>query len=169
MRGTSATKFALKPSGKLVFAIEHYFTHDFPFPVQWCETNTLDLDAMIPGIVSALMRAGPILQQVQKAEQEAAEEEGHQRKDANRWRAFTELAAHLETVCPIRRCIEALECGDIDGSKFIGDRSLPEWFAWARFQLEKSNLLSAGADQIFDEIAKVTEVGGRKSRAGFSD
>ena len=158
MRGTGATRFALKPSGKLVFAIEHYFNKDFPFPVQWCETSTLDLDAMIPGIVSALMGAGQSLQQVQNAELEAAEEEGRQRRDANRWKAFTELAEHLETVCRIGRFVEALERGAVDGSKVIGDRPISEWFEWAKFKLEKSNPLSVGAEQIFDEIAKTTEV-----------
>ncbi|MDH4980942.1 hypothetical protein [Hyphomicrobium sp. D-2] len=158
----------LEPTGNLVFAIEEYFRPDEGIRKEWLETQTRRLEGCVPEIVANILLAGPAL--VKKREEREAEqrqyreaerlrqiEQARQRKNRNQWRALVEQAEHFETAVKVRNLIAALETTAADPSLMIGERSLPEWIAWAKQYLDSFDPLSRGAEEIFGDISKVTD------------
>lgn len=153
----------LKPTGLFTFTIDSFLGIQSPIRREWRETSRNRLDEVMPDIASAILQAGPVLVALRRQadEQEKAQlererlrknEEDRRRSDQNRWQAFLSLAARFEQASRLRSFLMVLENDVGDVTSTVGDRTITEWFTWAKNHLEALNPLNAGANELFETM-----------------
>jgi hypothetical protein len=152
-----------KSSGFLRVTITTYLPGKQP---QWIETPEKKIAEWIPEIVGAIIRAGPILvEQLREQEDRARryrEEEARRYErqrlkeiDERRWTQFRagaadweERAGLLAFVAELQRRLEA------EGDTKVGDRQLAEWIAWAQEKIDALDPFRRGLYGLFESIAR---------------
>jgi hypothetical protein len=154
--------------GKLVFSIQHSFSREDQIQVEWSEKTLGPLENEVPGIVAALLQAGPALAR-QRTESEGrrsewqAEQLEHQReeeivrKDRARLKALIAIAERHRTAAVLRDLITAMERRSTDSASIVGDRSIGAWMDWARQQLDDFDPMARDIQTVFQEVAKAAE------------
>ncbi|MBG0811929.1 hypothetical protein IY145_21510 [Methylosinus sp. H3A] len=165
--GDNGWKKELAPTGWLVFEIK---TWPWPagLPHQWLESEKQPMEGMLPDILATFVAAGPLLVQ-QRKDREAAERERHlaekrryeeqqrRKRDANRWRKFRELAQDWRELATARDFLMALRSVATDSSVEIDGRCVEEWIAWAEEWLQRADPTANGVDDVFKQVADVSD------------
>ncbi|WP_157644240.1 hypothetical protein [Bradyrhizobium sp. WSM2793] len=164
--GNRDWKQELVPTGRLVFEIKTYLPSGLK--CQWLETDTQQLEGMLPDIVAVFVAAGPLLVR-QRQEREAAErerqlaerrryeEQQRRKRDANRWRYFREIAEDWSDLAAVRDFLSTLRSMDIDRSIEVDGRSVGDWLMWAEDWLQRADPTASGPEDLFRRIAEIKE------------
>lgn len=156
------------PTGKLRFSFDHYFPKESGIRRNFLESQSRPMGVLVPAILRAVSLAGPWLLKESLAREEQRrrnaelariqeQERSRRKRETIRWHALIEIADQLETISVAARLIDELERTITDPSKLLGDRTGPEWIAWARKRLEAYDPLKGGADKVFNLLARLTE------------
>lgn len=154
----------LQPCGLFAFSIKTLV----PLRQEWIERKDKTMEGFLPEIVSTLIAAGPILDNLTKkrieeqhrrqaAELKAYDEQQKRKREENRWRCFTMIAKQWRDVNLAREFVAAIRSdpkafdGEIDG------RTLENWLAWAETRISQSDPLLIGSNAVFNTVAKVNE------------
>jgi hypothetical protein len=162
--GTFGASHDLKPSGKLHFVFRGYHGSDSPRRCNWRDTETQDLEALTPNIISTLLAAGEALTlhrlreiQLDRARNEAErlrrEEETRRQTDQKLWTSFIALADRADVANRIRRFLSMLENSSENFSTLIQGRSVLEWLSWANDHLAQFESNSHSPTRVFAELA----------------
>jgi hypothetical protein len=158
-------KSGLDSSGFLRVSITTYLGRK----AEWIETEKTKIGHLLPNVVSAIIAAGPILEEMKRESEErqrrAREEEARRyeaRKlreiDEKRWNKFREYAVNWDEGERLLAFLTEVEARlAMEENVAISDRSLSEWVEWARAKVETLNPFNAGAAGVFQNIAKVTQ------------
>lgn len=151
---TEHCKSGLDSSGFLRLSIMTYLESRRP---EWVETQKVKIAQLIPTFVGAIMAAGPILEKRKRERQE--QEKRHHEEEARRyearrlreinekrWNKFREYAVNWDERQILLKLLAEIEARLADEADIaIGDRTLREWFEWAKANAEALNPFSAGA------------------------
>jgi hypothetical protein len=163
---TERCKSGLDSSGFLRVSITTYLQGR---KAEWVETEKIKIGQLLPNVVSAIMAAGPILEEMKREREEREkrhrEEEARRyevRKlreiDEKRWNKFREYAVNWDERERLLAFLTEVETRfAIEENVSISDLSLSEWVEWARTKAETLNPFSAGVTGVFQTIAKVTQ------------
>lgn len=161
--GTLGATHDLKPSGKLHLMFQGFHSPDSSRRWNWRDTETQDLEALTPEIISTLLAAGEALtlyrlreDKLDRARKEAErlqrEEETRRQLDRRLWASFMALAERMDTVTRVKGFLACLEASSDDRSSLIGDRSLLEWLAWANAHLAEFESYNRSPTRVFEEL-----------------
>lgn len=150
-------------TGELIFSLKTHLVDGAKY--EWRD-GAQTLEAQLPGIISLLLLAGPILKerrrQREEAERKRREEERRRyeaeearKTDQNQWRRFVEIAEHWRDLEVARQFLSALEAKSAGEAYTVKDRSMADWLSWARKRADASDPLLMGAQRIFADIAQI--------------
>ena len=163
--GQNDWKQELVPTGFLVVEIRTYLDG---LPRQWIENEKKPMEAMLPRILATFLAAGPLLVQERiereaakqlriQAEQRREAERRERKRDANRWRHFSQMADSWQKLGAIRAFIEMLKSMKADPSIHIDGRSIGDWIAWAEDWLHRADPTANGSEGVFKQIAEIND------------
>ncbi|CAN1721057.1 putative bacteriophage tail protein [Hyphomicrobium sp. 1Nfss2.1] len=152
-----------KSTGQMIFRIVNVKHSDIGTNPEWDEGKIGPLRTNVKAIADALVLAGRV---VVRRELERQEREKHsERREADRRlqeqnamiaarckRALMSAADNYQMAISLRALIAELEKKAIDGSDVVGNRSIPQWLAWARQQTDSIDPLSKELVSFFEEI-----------------
>lgn len=156
----------LESSGFLRVSITTYLDGRHP---QWIETQKKKIGDMLPEIISTIMAAGPILEQMKREREEREKryrEEETRRYEAQRlreiddkrWQKFRQFAANWEERERLLSFIAEIENRRSDeGDVTVAGGPLSNWIAWAKERVEALDPFRHGPTAMFETISKVSQ------------
>lgn len=156
----------LESSGYLRVGITTYLPG---LQTQWVETSKAMMRQLLPDIVTGIMAAGPVLEQMKREREEQQkryqEQETHRLEarrlreiDEKRWGRFREFSVIWDERKILLAFLAELEARLAnEGDVAVADRPLSEWVAWAKTKTEAFDPFRAGAAELFQTIARVTQ------------
>lgn len=158
-------KTELVGTGCLVFAIKSYLVGNLR--KEWLEKAGKPIESMLAEIAATFLATGPLLKEQAKrraeeaeryaAEQRRREEERRlQQENRNRVRRLVEISGAWRDFEIAREFLNELEQWDYNPDELVGDRSIQEWLAWAREQIEIQNPIGFGVRAVLADISRVT-------------